>query len=87
MGDLLRLAFSPGSRSKRSESCRRSPGSTPGWFDSLFELRFDGDLWAIPRGDDRLRGASHWSVSRRPWRQAQWIETFLIASIRLPDAR
>ena len=82
IGDLLRLAFSP----EQVELIRRLPafaGVDPAWFDRLADLRFVGDLWAIPEGTVVFAGEPLVRVEAA-LPQAQWVETFLIASLGYP---
>ncbi|HWE36135.1 MAG TPA: nicotinate phosphoribosyltransferase [Isosphaeraceae bacterium] len=79
IGDLLRLAFSR----DQVEAIRSWPalaGIEPGWFETLEQLRFEGDVWAMPEGTVAFAGEPLLRVEA-PLPQAQWIETFLIASL------
>lgn len=79
IGDLLRLAFSP----EQVEALRRWSAFAkvePGFFDRLATMRFEGDLWAMREGTVAFPGEPLIRVEA-PLAQAQWIETFLLASI------
>jgi nicotinate phosphoribosyltransferase len=82
IGDLLRLAFSP----EQIENLRRWPmfrGLDPSLLDALGRLRFEGDIWAVPEGTVVFPGETLLRVTA-PLPQAQWVETYLIASIAYP---
>jgi nicotinate phosphoribosyltransferase len=82
IGDLLRLGFS----AEQVESLRRWPvfaSVDPAFFDWLLELRFEGDVWAMPEGTVFFAGEPVIRVEA-PLAQAQWVETFLLASIGFP---
>jgi len=82
IGDLLRLAFS----SDQVELIRRLPTFEvvdPAWFDRLADLRFEGDIWAVSEGSVIFAGEPLVRVVA-PLAQAQWVETFLIASLSYP---
>jgi nicotinate phosphoribosyltransferase len=82
IGDLLRLAFSR----DQVEDIRRWPafqGVDPAFFESLINLRFEGDVWAIPEGTVVFANEPLLRVEA-PLPQAQWVETFLLASIGYP---
>ena len=82
MGDLLRLAFSR----EQAEAIRRLPAFDrvdPGFFDALPDLRFEGDVWAIPEGTVVFAGEPLLRVEA-PLPQAQWVETILLASLGYP---
>lgn len=82
LGDLLRLAFS----AEQVEALRCLPNFSTvdaGFFDRLLELRFTGDVWAVPEGSVVFPGEPLVRVEA-PLPQAQWIETFLIASLNYP---
>ncbi|AGA26088.1 nicotinate phosphoribosyltransferase [Singulisphaera acidiphila] len=82
IGDLLRLAFS----AEQVDAIRRLPalsGIAPSFFDSLLSLRFEGDVWAAPEGSVVFAGEPLIRVEA-PLSQAQWVETFLLASIGYP---
>ena len=82
IGDLLRLAFSP----EQVELIRRLPafaGVDPAWFDRLGDLRFEGDVWAVPEGTVVFAGEPIVRIEAA-LPQAQWVETFLIASLGYP---
>ena len=82
LGDLLRLAFS----AEQIESLRRWPvfaAIDPAFFEWLAELRFGGDVWAMPEGTVFFPGEPVVRVEA-PLAQAQWVETFLLASLGYP---
>jgi nicotinate phosphoribosyltransferase len=82
LGDLMRLRFSeeqvdwlsglPAFRSVEA-----------GFFDWLAALRFTGDVWSAPEGAIVFPNEPIVRVEA-PLAQAQWIETFLIASLNYP---
>jgi nicotinate phosphoribosyltransferase len=79
VGDLLRLAFSP----EQVDDLRCWPvfaGIDPSFFEHLRTLRFEGDLWAVPEGSVVFAGEPLVRVEA-PLHQAQWVETFLLASV------
>jgi nicotinate phosphoribosyltransferase len=79
VGDLLTLAFS----AEQIDGLRRVPCMAhvePGFFDWLAALRFEGDIWAIPEGTVVFPGETLLRVTA-PLAQAQWVETFLLASL------
>ncbi len=80
--DLARLAFS----NEQVEALRRWPAfkGMPGtFFEELRRLRFQGDVLAVPEGTVVFPGETLVRV-RAPLPQAQWIETFLLASLGYP---
>jgi nicotinate phosphoribosyltransferase len=82
IGDLLALAFSP----DQIEGIRRFPAFTrvdPSFFAKLGSLRFEGDVWAVPEGTIVFSGETLLRVTA-PLPQAQWVETFLLASLSYP---
>jgi len=82
VGDLTRLAFS----AEQIEDLRAWPAfrSLPSeFFDPLRSLRFRGDVWAIPEGTVVFPGETLVRVTA-PLPQAQWVETFLLASLGYP---
>ncbi len=82
VGDLLRLAFSP----EQVEAIRALPAFAhvdPSWFDTLRSIRFQGDLWAVPEGTVVFPNEPIARVEA-PLAQAQWVETFLLASLAYP---
>ncbi len=82
VGDLLRLAFS----AEQVEYLRHLPAFSrvdPAWFDTLTDLRFTGDLWAIPEGSVVFPGETLLRIEA-PLPQAQWVETYLLASLGYP---
>ena len=82
IGDLLRLAFSE----EQAAYLRALPAFAhvdSSWFDALPNLRFQGDVWAMPEGTIVFPGETLLRVEA-PLAQAQWVETFLIASLNYP---
>jgi nicotinate phosphoribosyltransferase len=53
------------------------------FFDWLQTLRFEGDVWAMPEGTVFFAGEPMIRVEA-PLAQAQWVETFLLASVGFP---
>jgi nicotinate phosphoribosyltransferase len=82
IGDLLRLAFAP----EQIEMIGRWPafaGVDRAAMESLARLRFEGDVWAVPEGTVVFPGETLLRVTA-PLPQAQWVETFLVASMAYP---
>jgi nicotinate phosphoribosyltransferase len=82
VGDLLRLGFSD----EQVEGLRAWPslaGQPDSFFAMLRELRFTGDVWAAREGTVVFPGETLVRVSG-PLPQAQWVETFLLASLGYP---
>jgi nicotinate phosphoribosyltransferase len=82
VGDLLNLRFSP----EQVEYVRSLPAFAhvdPTFFDHLAGLRFAGDVWAVPEGTVVFPGEPLLRVEAA-LPQAQWVETFLLASIGYP---
>ncbi len=82
IGDLLALAFS----ADQIEGIRRFPAfahADPAFFIMLGSLRFEGDVWAVPEGTLVFPGETLLRVTA-PLPQAQWVETFLLASLAYP---
>jgi nicotinate phosphoribosyltransferase len=82
VGDLLRLRFSP----EQVTSIRALPvfrHVDPAFFERLVHLRFEGDVWSVPEGTVVFAGEPLLRVEA-PLPQAQWVETFLLASIGYP---
>ncbi|APW61004.1 nicotinate phosphoribosyltransferase [Paludisphaera borealis] len=82
VGDLMRLAFS----AEQIEAIRAWPAfreRPASFFEMLRELRFKGDVWAAPEGTVVFPGETLVRVSA-PLLQAQWVETFLLASLGYP---
>ena len=82
IGDLLRLRFSP----EQIAAIKRLPvfaKTDPTFFEGLYSLKFEGDVWAVPEGTVVFAGEPllrvHASLA-----QAQWVETFLLTSIGYP---
>src|SRR5262249_31830437 len=77
--DVMAMGFAPA----QIEALRQWPifsGIDQGFFDRLAGLRFEGDLWAIPEGTVLFPGEPLIRVEAA-LDQAQWLETFLIASV------
>src|SRR5262249_9047261 len=82
IGDLLSLRFS----AEQVEGIRRFPafsGVDPAFFSKLASIRFEGDVWAVPEGTVVFPGETLLRVTA-PLPQAQWVETFLLASLSYP---
>jgi nicotinate phosphoribosyltransferase len=82
LGDLLHLAFSP----EQIADIRRWPVFAridPAILDALAALRFEGDIWAVPEGTVVFPGETLVRVTA-PLPQAQWLETYLLASLAYP---
>jgi nicotinate phosphoribosyltransferase len=82
IGDLLRLGFS----NDQVESLRRWPVFAkvdPSFFDWLQTLRFAGNVWAMPEGTVFFPGEPIIRIEAS-LAQAQWVETFLLASVGFP---
>jgi nicotinate phosphoribosyltransferase len=82
IGDVLRLRFAPA----QIQAIRALPafGSIgPEFFDWLADLRFSGDIWAMPEGSVAFAGETLLRVEA-PLPEAQWVETFLLASLGYP---
>lgn len=82
VGDLLRLSFAP----EQVDALRGLPAFSqvePAFFDWLLEVRFEGDVWSVPEGTVVFPGEPLVRVVA-PLPQAQWVETFLLASIGYP---
>lgn len=82
IGDLRNLRFS----TVQIEGIRGLPafrGLSSDFFESLTDLRFDGDLWAVPEGTVVFPGEPLIRVEAR-LPLAQWVESFLLASIGYP---
>ncbi|WP_250847128.1 nicotinate phosphoribosyltransferase [Aquisphaera insulae] len=79
VGDLLNLRFSP----DQVDGLRAFPafaGVSPEFFEHLASLRFEGDVWSVREGTVVFPGETLLRVSA-PLAQAQWVETFLLASL------
>jgi nicotinate phosphoribosyltransferase len=79
VGDLLTMAFS----AEQIEGLRAFPAFSnvsPSFFTMLGSLRFEGDIWAVPEGTVVFPGETLLRVTA-PLYQAQWVETYLIASL------
>jgi nicotinate phosphoribosyltransferase len=82
IGDILRLAFTP----EQIDDMRHWPmfrGIDPSILDALAGVRFEGDIWAIPEGSVVFPGETLLRVDG-PLAQAQWVETYLLASLSYP---
>ena len=82
IGDLLRLRFS----AAQIEALRELPAFArvePEFFASLATMRFEGDVWAVPEGTVVFAGEPLVRV-QASLAQAQWVETFLLASLGYP---
>ncbi|MGE3822322.1 MAG: nicotinate phosphoribosyltransferase [Isosphaeraceae bacterium] len=82
ISDLLRLRFD----AEQVAWLRRLPifSHIPdAFFDRLTSLRFEGDVWAVPEGTIVFAGEPLLRVEAA-LPQAQWVETFLLASIGYP---
>ncbi|GIW89414.1 MAG: nicotinate phosphoribosyltransferase pncB2 [Isosphaeraceae bacterium] len=82
LGDLTRLRFSP----EQADWLRRQPAFRHidrRWFDALPEFRFRGDVWAMPEGTICFPGETLLRVEAA-LAEAQWVETFLLASLAYP---
>jgi nicotinate phosphoribosyltransferase len=80
--DLMRLKFSR----EQVEVLRHWPvfaGVDPTWFDELPGYRFRGDVWSVPEGTIVFAGEPIFRVEAS-LPEAQWVETFLIASLAYP---
>ena len=80
--DLLRLRFS----GEQVEAIRALPAfaSVPrSFFEDLGRLRFTGDVWSVPEGTVVFAGEPLLRVEST-LAEAQWVETFLLASIGYP---
>jgi nicotinate phosphoribosyltransferase len=82
IGDLMRLAFAP----EQVDAMRRWPmfrGIDPSIIDAMAGMRFEGDVWAVPEGTVVFPGETLLRVTA-PLPQAQWVETYLVASLAYP---
>jgi nicotinate phosphoribosyltransferase len=82
VADLTRLAFSK----EQVESIRALPvfhRVDSAIIDRLRDFRFTGDLWSVPEGTIVFAGEPLLRIEA-PLAEAQWIETFLIASLNYP---
>jgi nicotinate phosphoribosyltransferase len=82
IGDVLRLGFS----AEQVDALRRWPvfaNLDQSFFDWLRTMRFEGDVWAMPEGTVFFPGEPVIRVEA-PLALAQWLETFLLASIGFP---
>ncbi len=82
IGDLSRMAISAEQVAWLAEQ-PAFRALDPAILDWLAELRFSGDVWAVPEGTVVFPGETLVRVEA-PLAQAQWIETFLIASLNYP---
>ena len=82
VGDLLKMAFSE----EQAAYLKALPAFAhvdPAWFESLPYLRFQGDVWSVAEGTIVFPGETLLRVEA-PLAQAQWVETYLIASLNYP---
>ena len=82
IGDLLNMAIGR----EQAEYLRGLTAFAhvdPSWFDRLPDLRFRGDVWAIREGTVAFPGETLLRIEA-PLEEAQWAETFLIASLNYP---
>ena len=82
IGTLLDLRFSR-EQVNRLRTWPVFEAIDPGWFDSLVDFRFEGDVWAIPEGSVVFAGEPLLRVSA-PLAQAQLVETILLSSLGYP---
>jgi nicotinate phosphoribosyltransferase len=82
IGDVQRLAFSP----EQIADLRSWPvfeRIDSAILDRLASLRFEGDIWAVAEGTVVFPGETLVRVTA-PLPQAQWLETYLVASLAYP---
>jgi nicotinate phosphoribosyltransferase len=82
IGDLCRLRFS----ADQVAAIRALPAfsrTDPSFFDDLLTLRFEGDIWSVPEGSVVFANEPILRVEAA-LPQAQWVETFLLASLGYP---
>ncbi len=82
LGDLLNYRIAPDAVA----ALRKLPvfaNVDPAWFDTLADYRFTGDIWTVPEGTVVFPGQPLVRVEA-PLAEAQWIETYLIASLAYP---
>src|SRR5262249_40976810 len=82
IGDLLRLAFAP----DQIDAIRTWPmfrRIDPAILEALARMRFEGDIWSVPEGTVVFPGETLLRVTA-PLAQAQWVETYLVASLAYP---
>lgn len=82
IGDIERLAFSD-EQIAWLRTLSAFHKIDRGFFDWLHGLRFTGDLWSMAEGTVVHPGETLVRVTA-PLAQAQWLETFLIASLNYP---
>jgi nicotinate phosphoribosyltransferase len=82
IGDILKLAFKPEQIAAVSQwpDFRKLDRSI---LKRMEALRFDGDIWAVPEGTVVFAGETLLRVTA-PLVEAQWLETYLLASIGYP---
>jgi nicotinate phosphoribosyltransferase len=82
IGDILRFAFKPEQIEAISEwpDFRMLDRSI---LERMEALRFEGDIWAVPEGTVVFPGETLLRVTA-PLVAAQWLETYLLASIGYP---
>jgi len=79
---LLNLSFS-GEEIAYLKALPQFRGVSPAFFDRLRNLRFTGDLFAVPEGTVLFAGEPMMTV-RAPLMEAQMAETFLLAAVSFP---
>jgi nicotinate phosphoribosyltransferase len=82
IGDILKLAFTP----EQIEAVGQWPDFREldrSILRRMEALRFEGDVWAVPEGTVVFAGETLLRVTA-PLVAAQWVETFLLASIGYP---
>ncbi len=82
IGDILGLAFKP----EQIEAISQWPDFRkldPSILARMKALRFEGDIWAMPEGTVVFPGETLLRVTA-PLVAAQWLETYLLASIGYP---
>ncbi len=82
LADLLRLRFAP----EQIAAIKRLPAfstTDSSFFEGLYPLKFEGDVWAVAEGTIVFAGEPLLRV-HAPLAQAQWVETFLLTSIGYP---
>jgi nicotinate phosphoribosyltransferase len=84
VGDLMRLAFSR-AQIQAIHALPAFHGVDPAWLDVLEGIRFRGDLWVVPEGSVVFAGEPLVRVEA-PLAQAQWVETYLLASLSYPTS-
>ena len=82
VGDLLKLTISPEQIATIRDwpEFRQLDDSVLG---ALGSMRFEGDVWSVPEGTVVFPGETLLRVTA-PLAQAQWVETYLVASLAYP---